>query len=170
MRRENKQEENLRSFPLNYWLLKSEPDVYSLDHLKKLGTDTWDGVRNYQARNNLVAMEPGDLGLFYHSRTKPPHVAGLCRVTKKASVDTTAFDPKEKYYDPKSNPDKPRWFCPEVGYLCHLPQTVSLPDVKACEELEDMVLVNNTRLSVQPVTQAEFEKICRLGGLKEIPN
>ena len=154
---------------MKYWLLKSEPDVYSLDHLKKLGTDSWDGVRNYQARNNLQAMEPGDLGLFYHSRTKPPHVAGLCKITKKAYVDPTAFDPKEKYYDKKSDPEKPRWFCPDVTYLCHLPEIVSLPDIKTNEKLEDMVLVNNTRLSVQPVTKREFELVCRLGGLTEIP-
>ena len=98
---------------MKYWLLKSEPDVYSLDDLKKEGTDHWDGVRNYQARNNLQAMKKGDLGLFYHSRSNPPHVAGLCKITKKAYPDPTAFDPKAKYYDPKSDPDNPRWFCPD---------------------------------------------------------
>ena len=154
---------------MKYWLLKSEPDVYSLDSLKELGTDSWDGVRNYQARNNLTAMEPGDLGLFYHSRTKPPHVAGLCKITKNAYVDKTAFDEREKYFDPKSDPEKPRWYCPDVTYLCHFSKIVSLPDIKSHELLTEMVLVNNTRLSVQPVSQEEFEEICRLGGLETIP-
>lgn len=154
---------------MNYWLLKSEPDVYSLDHLKEEGTDCWDGVRNYQARNNLTSMKKGDLGFFYHSRTKPPHVAGICRISKEAYPDPTAFDPEEKYYDPKSDPEKPRWFCPDVTYVCHLPQTVSLKDIKETEGLEEMVLVKNTRLSVQPVTAEEFERVCKMGGLKKIP-
>lgn len=154
---------------MKYWLVKSEPDVYSLDDLKKLGTDSWDGVRNYQARNNLQAMKVGDLALFYHSRTDPPHVAGLCKVSKKAYADPTAFDPKEKYYDAKSDPEKPRWFCPDVTYLCHLPQTVSLTDIKDNGYLKKMVLVNNTRLSVQPVTAAQFKRVCQMGGLEDIP-
>ena len=151
---------------MNYWLLKSEPDVYSLDHLKDLGTDSWDGVRNYQARNNLTAMKKGDLGLFYHSRTKPPHVAGICKITKEAYPDPTAFDSDAKYYDPKSDPENPRWFCPDVTYVCHLPKTVSLKDIKELEELSEMALVKNTRLSVQPVTPAEFKKVCKMAGLK----
>jgi predicted RNA-binding protein with PUA-like domain len=155
---------------LKYWLLKTEPDVFSLDDLKRLGTDAWDGVRNYQARNNLTAMKPGDLGLFYHSRTAPPHVAGLCRVSKVAYPDPTAFDPKAKYFDSKSDPEKPRWFCPEVSYLCHFPQMVSLHDIKAVGHLSKMALVNNTRLSVQPVTAAQFRRVCKMGGLDDIPS
>jgi len=154
---------------MNYWLLKSEPDVYSLDDLKDEGTDCWDGVRNYQARNNLTAMEEGDLGFFYHSRTKPPHIAGICRIAKKAYPDPTAFDPEENYYDPKSDPDDPRWFCPDVSYVCHLPETVSLKKIKKEESLSEMVLVKNSRLSVQPVTKEEFKKVCLMGGLKKIP-
>ena len=154
---------------MNYWLLKSEPDVYGLDHLKELGTDMWDGVRNYQARNNLQAMKPGDLGLFYHSRSKPPHVAGLCKIVKEAYPDPTAFDPEEKYYDSKSDPDNPRWFCPDVAYVCHFPEIVSLKEVKQIEDLSNMVLVKNSRLSVQPVTVEEFKKVCKMGGLKKIP-
>ena len=154
---------------MKYWLLKSEPDVFSLDDLKAMKTDRWDGVRNYQARNNLTAMKCGDLGLFYHSRTTPPHVAGICRVSKEAYPDPTAFDPMEKYYDPKSDPEKPRWFCPEVTYLCHLPNTVSLPEIREESRLAEMVLVNNTRLSVQPVTEAQFRRVCKMGGLEDIP-
>ena len=154
---------------MNYWLLKSEPDVYSLDSLKELGTDTWDGVRNYQARNNLQAMKKGDIGFFYHSRITPPEIVGLCKITKTAYPDPTAFDPTEKYYDPKSDPQKPRWFCPEVTYLCHLPKPVTIKDVKATEELQDMALIKSSRLSVQPVTKAEFKKICKMAGLKKVP-
>lgn len=154
---------------LKYWLIKSEPDVYSLDDLQKAGVDLWDGVRNYQARNNLQSMKEGDLALFYHSRTNPPHVAGLCKVVTKAYPDPTAFDPGQKYYDPKSDPEKPRWFCPDVAYLCHFLQIVTLPEIKEEKSLSKMVLVNNTRLSVQPVTASEFKKICKMGGLKEIP-
>ena len=154
---------------MTYWLLKSEPDVYSLDDLKEAGTDCWDGVRNYQARNNLTAMKKGDLGFFYHSRTKPPHVAGVVRVHKEAYPDPTAYDPEEKYYDPKSNPDKPRWFCPDVEYVCHFPETVSITDIKEEDSLKEMILVNNTRLSVQPVTKEEFERVCKMGGLKKVP-
>lgn len=154
---------------MNYWLLKSEPDVYSIDDLKEAGTDPWDGVRNYQARNNLTAMKPGDLGLFYHSRSKPPHVAGICQVVKSAYPDPTAFDPEDQYYDKKSDPDKPRWFCPDVGYVCHLPKTVSLAEVKATDALKEMILVKNSRLSVQPVTEEEFELVCKMGGLEGIP-
>lgn len=154
---------------MNYWLVKSEPDVFSLDDLKAKKREPWDGVRNYQARNNLQAMKKGDLALFYHSRSEPPHVAGVCKVVKEAYPDLTAFDPEAKYYDPKSNRDNPRWFCPDVSYVCHLPRVVPLEEIKRTEDLQDMALVKNSRLSVQPVTPEEFEKVCRIAGLKRIP-
>lgn len=152
-----------------YWLLKSEPDVYSIDDLARDGTSTWDGVRNYQARNHQLAMKKGELALFYHSRSTPPAAAGLCRISKKAFADATAFDTQAKYYDPKSDPEKPRWFNVEVEYLCHFPELVSLADIRAKKSLQDMVLVNNSRLSVQPVTLAAFRTICKMGGLETIP-
>lgn len=155
---------------MNYWLLKSEPDVFSIDDLKGTKKEPWDGVRNYQARNNLQAMQKGDLALFYHSRTDPPHVAGLCKIVKEAYPDKTAFDPTAKYYDPKSNKKNPRWFCPDVSYLCHFPATVSIGDIKGTDSLQEMALVKNSRLSVQPLTKQEFEKICQMGGLKKIPS
>lgn len=126
-------------------------------------------MRNYQARNNLTAMKPGDLGLFYHSRATPPHVAGVCKIVKKALPDKTAFDPGAKYFDPKSDPENPRWFSPEVAYCCHFPIPVSIGDIRQAKPLAKMVLVNNSRLSVQPVTKRQFERICRMGGLEEIP-
>lgn len=152
-----------------YWLLKSEPDVYSIDCLQKDGTTTWDGVRNYQARNFQMQMKVGEIALFYHSRSTPPSVAGLCRISKKAYPDATAFDPQAKYYDPKSSPEAPRWFNVEVEYLCHLPQAVSLAEIRDTKSLQSMVLVNNSRLSVQPVTLAEFRTICKMGGLSTPP-
>jgi predicted RNA-binding protein with PUA-like domain len=152
-----------------YWLLKSEPDVFSIDDLQRDGSTTWDGVRNYQARNHQLKMKMGELALFYHSRSTPPAVAGLCRIAKKAFPDATAFDPEAKYYDPKSDPDKPRWFNVLVEYVCHLPQPVSLADIRASKSLKSMVLVNNSRLSVQPVTPAAFRRICKMGGLEEPP-
>ena len=152
-----------------YWLLKSEPDVFSIDDLQRDGTTTWDGVRNYQARNHQLKMKKGELGLFYHSRSTPPAVAGICRISKKAFPDSTAFDSQAKYYDPKSDPDKPRWFNVQVEYVCHLPNPVSLTDIRAAKALKAMVLVNNSRLSVQPVTLAAFRTICKMGGLEEVP-
>lgn len=152
-----------------YWLLKSEPDVYSIDDLEKDGSSTWDGVRNYQARNSQLEMKKGDLALFYHSRSNPPAVAGICRVSKKAFPDATAFDPQAKYFDPKSDPEKPRWFNVEVEYVCHLPRPVPLSEIRARRSLQKMVLVNNSRLSVQPVTPAAFATICKMGGLDGVP-
>ena len=152
-----------------YWLLKSEPDVYSLDDLARDGTTTWDGVRNYQARNHQLAMKKGELALFYHSRSAPPEAAGVCRISKKAFADVTAFNPEAKYYDPKSDPENPRWFNVEVSYLCHFPRPVSLSDIRETKSLKDMVLVNNSRLSVQPVTLSAFRTICKMGGLENIP-
>lgn len=152
-----------------YWLLKSEPDVFSIDDLQRDGTTTWDGVRNYQARNHQLKMKKGELGLFYHSRSTPPAVAGICRISKKAFPDSTAFESQAKYYDPKSDPDKPRWFNVQVEYVCHLPNPVSLTDIRAAKALKAMVLVNNSRLSVQPVTLAAFRTICKMGGLEEVP-
>jgi predicted RNA-binding protein with PUA-like domain len=152
-----------------YWLLKSEPDVFSIDDLQRDRTTTWDGVRNYQARNHQLKMKKGELALFYHSRSEPPGVAGLCRISKKAFPDATAFDPQAKYYDPKSDPKTPRWFNVEVEYVCHLPRPVPLQEIRANRSLKTMVLVNNSRLSVQPVTLAAFRKICIMGGLPDIP-
>lgn len=154
---------------MSYWLFKSEPDVFSIDDLKRDGTSPWDGVRNYQARNTMQSMKKKELGFFYHSRSNPPCVAGICRVTKKAFPDVTAFDTQAKYYDPKSDPENPRWYCVEVEYLCHLPREVSLQEIKGIKKLQDMVLVNNSRLSVQPVTTVEFRTICKLAGLDGIP-
>ncbi len=145
-----------------YWLFKSEPDVYSIDHLAEAGTDCWDGVRNYAARNNMQAMKKGDLGFFYHSRLNPSGVVGICEVVREAYPDDTAFDPKEKYYDPKSDPDKPRWFMVDVKFVEKFPQMVSLHDIKDEPDLAEMMLVKSSRLSVQPVRPGEWQKVCEM--------
>ena len=135
----------------SYWLMKSEPHVYSIDDLKKDRTTYWEGVRNYQARNHMMAMKKGDLVLYYHSQQTPPGVVGVARVVKEAYPDFTQFDEKHHYYDAKSSEEKPRWYMVDVRFVKKLKTEVALPDIKARKGLADMVLVNNSRLSVQPV-------------------
>lgn len=147
-----------------YWLMKSEADVYSIDDLKRDGSTLWDGVRNYQARNNMQAMEKGDLVLYYHSRQNPPAVAGLARVVKEAYPDPTQFDPKNKYFDEASSEDDPRWWLVDVAFVQKFDRPVSLHAIKNEAQLEDMVLVNNSRLSVQPVREAEYRKVLEMAG------
>jgi len=148
-----------------YWLMKSEPDVYSIEDLEREGRTCWDGVRNYKARNNMRAMRVGDEVLFYHSNAKPPGVAGLARVCREAYPDGSAFDRKSKYFDPRSDPDAPRWLMVDVEYVAKTDEPVTLPDIKADPKLAQMELVRYGRLSVQSVTKAEFERVRKLAGL-----
>jgi predicted RNA-binding protein with PUA-like domain len=147
--------------------MKSEPDVFSFEDLKARPqqTEPWDGVRNYQARNYMRdAMQLGDLNLFYHSNTKPPGVAGIAEVASAPYPDPTAFDPKSKYFDSKSDPDNPRWVLVDVKYKADLKQLVSLEAMKALPELSEMrALQRGNRLSITPVTEAEFRAIQRAG-------
>ena len=145
---------------MNYWLMKSEPDAYSIDDLRHDGSTHWDGVRNYQARNLMRdEIKVGDQVLFYHSSAKPPGVVGLAEVIKEAYPDHTAWDPESKYFDPKSDPDDPRWIMVDIEYVATLPRMVTLPELRTYPELTDMVLLNRSRLSVQPVAEAEFDFI-----------
>ena len=147
-----------------YWLMKSEEDVYSIRDLEKDGTTWWEGVRNYEARNLMRdKMKVGDDVLFYHSNAKPPGVAGLARITKEAYPDHFAFDKKNPYYDPKSDPENPRWLMVDVEFIEAFPEIVALNDIKARPELAEMVLVKRARLSVQPVTREEFQVIRKMG-------
>lgn len=146
-----------------YWLLKSEPDSFSLDDLEKVDSEPWDGVRNYQARNNLQAMKEGELAFFYHSNAKPPGVAGICEVVEEAKPDESQFDPGSKYHDPKATRDAPRWFCPRVRFVRRFERFVPLPEIREIPELSDMALVNRSRLSVQPVSEEHWKIICRMG-------
>jgi len=152
---------------MKYWLMKSEPDAYSFEQLKKDKTTLWDGIRNYQARNFMTKeMSVGDTVLFYHSNTKPPGVIGLAKVSKKAVADPTAFDKKSKYFDEKSKKDEPRWFCVEVKYFKPFKNYVSLEDIKNEKSLSNMKVVQKgMRLSIQPVLEKEFNRICKMGGL-----
>jgi predicted RNA-binding protein with PUA-like domain len=152
---------------MNYWLMKSEPDVFSFEDLKARPnqTEPWAGVRNYQARNFMRdAMQMGDLVLFYHSNTNPPGVAGIAEVASAPYPDPTAFDQKSKYYDPKSDPEKPRWVLVDIRYKADLQRLVSLEELKAMPELAEMrVLQRGNRLSITPVSKVEFDAIRSAG-------
>ena len=149
---------------VSYWLMKSEPDVFSIRDLEKKKTSSWDGVRNYQARNLMRdEMKVGDVVLFYHSSVSPPGVAGIARVCRQAHPDPTAWDPKSPYHDPKSTRQAPRWFMVDVEFVEKFPQLVPLPLLRETKGLENMVLLNRSRLSVQPVTRREFDIIVRMG-------
>ncbi|MDX2024641.1 MAG: EVE domain-containing protein [Deltaproteobacteria bacterium] len=147
------------------WLMKSEPEVFSIDDLAKAKTTFWDGVRNYQARNLMRDdMKPGDLVLFYHSNAKPPGVAGVAEVIKAARPDPSQFDATSEKFDPGATPAEPRWFGVDIKFRSKFATPVSLDTIKATPALANMVLVKRSRLSVQPVTDAEFKAIEKLGG------
>lgn len=152
---------------MNYWLMKSEPDVFSFEDLKSRPeqTEPWDGVRNYQARNFMRDdMKVGDQILFYHSNTNPPGVAGIAQVASKPYPDPTAFDKKSKYHDPKSDPENPRWMLVDVSYKSDLKRLVSLEEMKGMPELSEMrALQRGNRLSITPVTKDEFQAIKKAG-------
>lgn len=147
--------------------MKSEPDVFSFDDLKKRPkkTEPWNGVRNYQARNFMRdEMSVGDQILFYHSSCEVPGVAGIAKVSSKPYPDSTQFDPKSEYYDPKSTQENPRWFLVDVTFEMNLDQHVALEELKKHKKLEEMrLLQRGNRLSILPVTREEFEFIKKLG-------
>jgi predicted RNA-binding protein with PUA-like domain len=147
-----------------YWLMKSEADVYSIDDLKKDGRTMWDSIRNYQARNHMKSMKKGDLVLYYHSRQSPSAVTGLARVVKESYPDPTQFDPKHKYFDEKSSEDDPRWWLVDIEFVRKFDTPVGLPDIRERTGLAEMVLVRNSRLSVQPVRKKEFETVLKMAG------
>ncbi len=153
-----------------YWLMKSEPDVFSYAQLEAAPKQTtlWDGVRNYQARNMMRdEMKVGDLILYYHSNTKPPGIAGVARVVGEGYPDPTQFDPNDSHFDPKSQEDNPRWFVVDIQAVTPLKEYVSLDDIRANGKLADMAVVQRgQRLSVQPVGSAHFREVLRMGGLK----
>lgn len=144
--------------------MKSEPDVFSIDDLKKKKKSGWDGVRNYQARNYMRDdMKLGDLVLFYHSSCEVPGVAGLARVSKTSHPDPSQFDAKSEYYDPKATKEEPRWFMVEVEFVEKFDQVITLATLKATKGLEKMPLVQKgSRLSINPVTEKEFKLITSL--------
>lgn len=149
-----------------HWLLKTEPELFSIDDLERLGTAPWDGVRAYMARNNLQAMKVGERAFFYHSSTEPKGVVGICEIVREAYPDHTAFDPESKYYDPKSDPEAPRWFMPDMRFVQKFARIIELSELRATPGLENMTLLQRgMRLSVQPVTDEEWRIICELAGV-----
>ncbi len=143
--------------PSRHWLVKSEPSVFSIDDLQKAGRESWDGVRNYQARNFMLEMRPGDLVLFYHSNASPSGVAGIARVTREARPDPTARDPESPWFDPRASEERPIWQMVELEFVQKLPRLLPLGELKRTSGLEGMeVNRKGSRLSVQPVTPEEF--------------
>ena len=150
----------------NYWLMKSEPGEFSIDDLKARPskTEPWDGVRNYQARNMMRdEMKPGDQVLFYHSACEVPGIVGIAKVASKAYPDETAFDSNDKHFDPKSDPDNPRWFLVDVKFVRKLKRTISLAELKEHDALAEMVLLRRgNRLSIMPVSKRDWDYILAL--------
>ncbi len=152
---------------MNYWLMKSEPGTFSIDNLAsaKKSTTGWDGVRNFQARNYLREMKKGDLAFFYHSSCAVPGVAGIVKVVREGYPDPTAFDSKDDHYDADSRKDNPRWYSVDVQLERKFDEVISLEQLRKYEKgkLKEMiVLKRGNRLSVTPVTKAEFEFITSL--------
>ena len=151
---------------MRYWLMKSEPSVFSIDDLSRAPkqTTSWDGVRNYQARNLLREAQQGDGVLFYHSSADPPAAVGTATIARAAYPDETQFDPKSDHYDRASKKDDPRWFVVDVKFDQKFARPVTLPELRANPALAGMVLLRKgSRLSVQPVTAAEWKVVCKMG-------
>lgn len=144
------------------WLMKSEPDVFSIDDLAKKKVAGWDGVRNYQARNFMKDMNVADRVLFYHSNAAPSGVAGVAEVVRTAYPDPTQFDPKSDHYDPKAAPDNPIWFQVDVRFAQKFARFLSLDELRGVPALSDMLLFRRSRLSVQPLTDAQFDAVVAL--------
>jgi len=149
---------------MKYWLMKSEPDAFSIDNLKKVGTEPWSGVRNYQARNFMRQMTPGDLVFFYHSSTAVPGIAGLAKVATTPYPDPTQFEKKSPYFDPKATREQPRWDLVDVKFEKKFKNVLALSTLKESEDrLEGLlVLQRGSRLSVQPVTAPQARELLKL--------
>lgn len=148
-----------------YWLLKSEPEVYSILDLKREGRAIWDGVRNYQARNYLMQMQVGDLCFFYHSNANPPGIAGLCRVVGTLLPDPTQFDPESPYFDPRATREKPQWHTVEVEFLEAWP-LIPLEELRACFPENHPLVRKGNRLSVMPVPPEVAERLIARKGCR----
>ncbi|WP_376691320.1 EVE domain-containing protein [Wenzhouxiangella sp. EGI_FJ10409] len=147
---------------MQYWLMKSEPDVFGIDDLERVGVEPWDGVRNYQARNFMRDdMKLGDKIFFYHSNCKEPGIVGIAEVASKPYPDPTQFDPDSKYHDPKSDPDDPRWMLVDIKYKRHTKRTLSLREIKDhADALDGLQLIKRgNRLSVMPIDKGHWDYI-----------
>ncbi len=145
------------------WLVKTEPEEYSIDDLKKDRVCCWDRVRNYEARNNLRQMKKGDTILVYHSNADPSAIVGVAALSKEAYPDATQFDSKSDYFDPKATTEHPRWFAPDYKFVQKLAQPLAIEKLREAAPLKDMVLLRRgSRLSVQPISDKEFEDLKKL--------
>lgn len=153
---------------IQYWLMKTEPSVFSIDDLKRDGFSEWEGVRNFQARNYMRdGMRVGDLALFYHSNANPSGVSGVCRICHASHPDFTALDKKSPYYDPKATSDNPIWMMVEVEFVEKFPHFVSIAELRQHSQLEGLkILQKGSRLSITPVEKKHFELIQALGNKK----
>lgn len=149
---------------MNYWLMKTEPDAFSIDDLKRDKTTLWDGIRNYQARNFMMKdMRVGDRVLIYHSNCKEPAIVGEATVSKLVGPDPTQFDPQSKYYDPKSKPENPRWHCVTIKYKATYPSPITLAILRTIKPLHTMLILRpGNRLSITPVTEKEYVDIQKM--------
>jgi predicted RNA-binding protein with PUA-like domain len=149
-----------------HWLFKTEPNAYSFDQLRKDGTTPWTGVRNFQARNNMMEMRLGDLGFFYHSSIAEPAAVGICKVVKEAYPDFTQFDRESDYFDGRAKKEKPIWFMVDVAYVEPLAHPVTIAQMRAEPRLVGMALLRRgQRLSVQPVMPHEWKIVLELAGV-----
>ena len=155
---------------MQHWLLKSEPDVFSFEHLKKRPkkTEPWNGVRNYQVRNMMRdQMQVGDLGFFYHSSCEVPGIAGVVKIVKEAYPDHTQFDPSSEYFDEGSKREEPRWLMVDVKWEADFKTFVTLDMLRADPKLADLLILRRgNRLSITPVEEKHWQRICALGGVK----
>jgi predicted RNA-binding protein with PUA-like domain len=148
---------------MNYWLMKSEPDEFSIDDLARKKSEPWSGVRNYQARNYLREMRVGDGVLFYHSSCAEPGVVGIAEVATDAHADPTQFDPESDYFDAKSTRGEPRWSLVDVKFKRKLKRVIALTELKGRKELHGLALIRpGNRLSVLPVSKAQWDFILEL--------
>lgn len=147
-----------------HWLMKSEPETFSIDDLRRMRRSLWDGVRNYQARNFMMKdMKVGDQVLFYHSSAEPPGIAGVARVSSSAVPDPSQFNKKSEYFDPKAKPDQPIWYCIEVEFQAAFPKLVPLDKIRENTKLHDLPLLQRgQRLSVQPLSEVQFSLLVEM--------
>ena len=149
---------------MQYWLMKCEPSAYTIEDLERDGVTSWEGVRNFQARNFLRAMKKNDKVLFYASNADPSGVTGLAKVVRDAYPDVFAMRKGHKYYDPKSTPENPIWWMVEIGFVARFREVVPLETLRSTRGLEQMVILRpGSRLSVTPVTKEEYEIVAKLG-------
>lgn len=155
--------------PMNWWLMKSEPDTYSIDDLQRDQVEPWTGVRNYMARNFMRdAMQEDDLVFYYHSSCTVPGIYGIARIASAPYPDPTQFDPASEYFDPKSTTHAPRWQLRDLAYVCHAPTPLSLAAMRSLPELQGLIVLRpGQRLSIQPVESDDARQILRLLGVRE---